>query len=385
MILPDNIEAIETVNQHGKYLLDILNDILDLSKIEAGDVNVELIECSPVGAVKEVIELMDVRAIEKDLSLSVRFRNAIPERIVSDPTRLRQILLNLVGNAVKFTEEGFIRVELEYLERADSNRLRFSVVDSGIGLTDDQVTRIFEPFSQADSSTTRKLGGTGLGLAISNRLAKRLGGAITVDSNFGEGSTFLFEVNAALAVGSGFVKSREACEQQVSKQSTKPPSEASNLSGYNILLAEDQAVNQILISKMLKQAGADVTIVDNGEKVLQAIEAAKHGRRSSDPIRPFHVILMDMQMPVLDGYSTATQLREDGYAKTIIALTAHAMSEDRKKCIDAGCDDYLTKPVDRPLMLSKVAEWKPKKSPRSPKTAKVQRASKRSLRRWLLK
>ncbi len=339
--------AIHTIRSNANHLLTIINDILDMSKIDAGKMTIERIDFSPKGIVDEVASLMQPRAVGKGIRLEIQYDSAIPVRIISDPTRLRQILLNLVGNAIKFTEVG--KVTIRTLLLPESNSMQFRVVDSGLGMSEEQRREIakFGAFSQADSSTTRRFGGTGLGLRISNSLAKLLGGRIQVESDLGIGSVFTVTVDAGDLKGIDLIKPEvtpisKAAEvlPQVAiapTQTNVPP-----LAGLRILLAEDGPDNQRLISFHLKKAGAEVTIANNGLLAAELIES------NCDL---FDLIIMDMQMPELDGYEATKRLREGGYKIPILALTAHAMNTDRQKCLDAGCDEFTTKPIDRQVLI----------------------------------
>jgi signal transduction histidine kinase/AmiR/NasT family two-component response regulator len=342
-------DAAKTIRQNGEYLIGIINDILDLSKIEAGQLEVERIVCSPCQVLAEAMSLMLVPARAKNLRLEIDYDGGIPERIHSDPTRLRQILINLVGNAIKFTEVGNVRLVARTLNvKSQDPKLQFEIVDSGIGMTETQIATLFKPFSQADSSTTRKFGGTGLGLTISKRLAEQLEGDISVKSTPGQGSTFV----VTLATGSldGVRLLERPNELDTERPAEKKPEDMKRLD-CRVLLVEDGPDNQRLISFILKKAGADVAVAENGQIGHDlALEAIGQGV-------PFDVILMDMQMPVMDGYTATSKLREANYVFPIIALTAHAMSSDRAKCIDAGCDDYTTKPIDRSQLISMVAKY----------------------------
>jgi len=348
----DRLEYIHTIRRQSEHLLSILNDILDLSKIEAGKLDIEAIQCDPSHVIGEAISLMRVRAIEKNLGLTVVFAGPIPETIRTDPNRLRQILINLIGNAVKFTEKGGVQVlvSLEHRSESSSPKLRLEIVDSGLGISPAEITSLFQPFKQLDNSATRRFGGTGLGLSICKRLSQALGGDISADSRPGCGSRFTFTIDTGSLDGVRLLyKSHEAV------MGTSPDGRASEviesrqtLAG-RVLLAEDGIHNQRVISYYLKEAGADVEVADNGriacQKVFDAISAA----------RPFDVILMDMQMPEMDGYSAAANLRNKGYKGPIIALTAHAMAGDRAKCLGAGCTDYLTKPIEKVRLINAVA------------------------------
>ncbi len=350
---PERREAVETIRRNGEHLLGVINDILDLSKIEAGKLDVESTTCSPAAVVAEVAALMRLRAEEKGLALHVEYDGSIPNTIRTDPLRLRQILINLVGNAVKFTETGRVRIVVRLVQVTDgAPRLRFDVIDTGIGLTEEHRAGLFQPFTQADSSMTRKFGGTGLGLTISKRFAQMLGGDIVVDSVPGKGSTFSLVVETGpldgVALG-GKTKQAELLRTMATDAPPKPDPPANVTPGCRTLLAEDGPDNQRLIAWILTKAGAHVTVAENGRVAVDEALAA------DDRAEPFDLILMDMQMPVLDGYLATRELRARGYRRPIIALTAHAMPEDRAKCLDAGCDDYATKPIDRHRLLKLVA------------------------------
>ena len=347
----DRAEAIQTIQRNGEYLLQLINDILDLSKIEAGKLEVEYKNCSVMQVLAEVASLMRVRAKEKNISLEIEYASALPERIQSDPTRIRQILINLVGNAIKFTQAGSVRVVTKLVTSTSKMPcLQIDVIDTGIGMTGEQLSKLFQPFTQADSSTTRKFGGTGLGLTICKRLAEALGGDITVSSKRGAGSTFSVTISTGSLDGIRLVDQVSDVESPDQTQQPKKNNSQVRIDCH-ILLAEDGPDNQRLISFLLRKAGAEVTVVENGQLALSEALAAV------DAGSPFDVVLMDMQMPVMDGYTAARELRSAGYSRPIVALTAHAMEGDRQKCLDAGCDDYATKPIEREKFLSIVAEW----------------------------
>ena len=323
------VDALKTIQRNGQYLLELMNDILDLSKIEAGRVELERDQCSPLQVVADVIALMEVRAAAKNLLLRVEYDGTVPETIESDPLRLRQVLINLVGNAIKFTELGSVCLKVRMLSGRDSSpRLAFEVIDTGIGLTSEQAERLFQPFMQADNSTSRRFGGTGLGLTISKRLAGMLGGDISLSSEHGRGSTFCLTVDPGPLDGVPMIDARtlryELNRADAKQDTAQPPLDC------KILLAEDGPDNQRLIAFLLGKAGADVDLVENGQEAYRkAIEAQDSGC-------PYDVILMDMQMPVMDGYEATRKLRKSGYDRPIVALTAHAMAGDREKCLDAG-------------------------------------------------
>ena len=348
LVTEEAIESGRTIKRNGEHLLKIINDILDLSKIEAEKCTVDLQKCSPSQIASEVISLMKVRADAKGLPLTLEVRGAIPEKITTDPARLRQILVNMIGNAIKFTEVGNVRVVMRLDTMPDSDpKLICDVIDTGIGMSDEQMSLLFRPFSQADNSLTRRFGGTGLGLAISKRMAGILGGDIGVRSSPGEGSTF------SLSIGTGkldSVISQEPSKAVAVKESVGKAKAAQKLA-CRILFAEDGPDNQRLISFLLRKAGAEVELAENGQIAFDLALAAQESGI------PFDVILMDMQMPVMDGYEATRGLRTAGYEGPIIALTAHAMTEDRQKCIDAGCDGYITKPIDPKKLVGEIETW----------------------------
>jgi signal transduction histidine kinase len=349
-LLTDGVErpdddriALETILRNGQHLLSIINDILDLSKIEAGKMHIERVACSPAQIAEEVVSLMRVRAEAKDIRLALAYASQIPATIDSDELRIRQILTNLVGNAIKFTEQGEVRLELALVAGpAGQPRLAMRVIDTGIGIEPDQLERLFVSFEQADTSTTRRFGGTGLGLVISRRMARLLGGDIHVTSEPGVGSCFeLWLAVEPVAPGALRDHSPRATLSSPEGAAIEPGA----LAGLRILLAEDGPDNQWLISHLLKKAGADVAVVENGQLLIAAAVAAREDGR------PYDLVLTDMQMPVLDGYAAATRLRELGFTCPIIALTAHAMDGDRARCLAAGCNDYATKPIQKAALI----------------------------------
>ena len=347
---PENAEAAAIIKRNAEHLLNLINDILDLSKIEAGKLAVEQIDCSPRRILSEVISLMRIRANAKNLPLELEYDTPVPESIRSDPTKLRQILINLMGNAIKFTEVGRVRLVARLLDRqSDEPKMQFEIIDSGIGISEQQIDRLFKPFSQADTSTTRKFGGSGLGLTLSKRLAEMLGGEISVRSTVGKGSTFTVTVATGPLDGVKLLDNPDQAEFHAEPACEPTPRKATAVDG-RVLLVEDGPDSQRIIAFMLKKSGADVTLADNGQVACElALTAMAEGR-------PFDVILMDMQMPVMDGYDATKKLRAEGYTWPIIALTAHAMTGDREKCLECGCDDYIIKPLVREKLITLVAE-----------------------------
>ncbi|MBN1588200.1 MAG: PAS domain S-box protein [Pirellulales bacterium] len=343
----DRESAVDTILRNGQHLLQLINDILDLSKIESGRMVLEQMACRPIEIARDVVSLMSLPAAAKQLSLILEFDGPMPECIESDPTRLRQILINLVANAIKFTETGGVRLVVRLLEQDGQSWIHWEIIDSGIGMTAAQVGRIFDPFTQADETVTRKYGGTGLGLAISWRMAQAMGGSITVESTPNQGSTFRLATPVEIVEDTPLIEDPARWET-TSAQSPRADTTNVQLAG-RVLLAEDGRDNQKLIEFVLHKAGAEVEIAENGLVACQKATAAAQAGS------PFDVILMDMQMPELDGYAAAARLRREGITQPIIALTAHAMADDRQKCVAAGCDDFATKPIQRADLLALVA------------------------------
>ncbi|MFT5992616.1 MAG: signal transduction histidine kinase/DNA-binding response OmpR family regulator [Flavobacteriales bacterium] len=341
----DTAEYIRTIRRNSDHLLTIINDILDLSKIEAGKMSVELLATEPAAILSDVISLMRMRAEDKGLVLSASYRTPVPQTIQTDPTRLRQILLNLVSNALKFTSEG--GVSLDVTHNPEQQLLAFTVRDTGIGLTEEQRYRLFSAFSQADTSTTRKFGGTGLGLVISQQMAEMLGGSVDVESVYGEGCAFTVRVATGL-LADGEIDEAFVHQVQTDDESKKKP--LIDCSGARVLYAEDGIDNQRLVSAMISRAGGGITVVENG---LLAVDEALS---QFDNGTPYDIILMDIQMPVMDGYTATRTLRDSGYSGQIVALTSHAMATERQKCIDAGCSGYLNKPVDRDALIATIRD-----------------------------
>jgi PAS domain S-box-containing protein len=353
------LDYVETIRRNGEHLLQIINDILDISKIEAGKMAMEYVAVDTSQMVNDVLALMRVKASAKGLKLHWTMAGTIPEMIHSDPVRLRQILVNLIGNAIKFTELGEVSVHVDF--HADVDLISFAVHDTGIGMTNEQIDRLFGAFEQADTSTTRKYGGTGLGLRISKRLAQLLGGDITVTSAIDSGSTFTLSINAGTFAIDGLQSVEEPLTMRADveeKQSQQHQGAAAMpLAGMRLLLAEDGPDNQRLIAHILRKNGAEVQVAENGKIAIEmlTIDGTIEGILRSPS--PFDVMISDMQMPVLDGYSTVRLLRSKGGKMPIIALTANAMSSDVEKCMEAGCNAYASKPIDKAILISLCQEW----------------------------
>jgi len=345
------LDAVDTIRRAGEHLLTVINDILDLSKIEAGRMVIEEIDTSLPTLLQEVDGLMQERVASKGVTLRTSLATPVPDRVRTDPTRLRQILMNLVGNAVKFTEVGSVDVVVRAVPAPDAfsgDRLEISVTDTGAGMTRRQAEGLFQPFTQADASVTRRHGGTGLGLTICRRLAALMDGDVRLQSTRpGVGTTFVVELPLVPDEHATLVHSLHAAAPAAAAAT---PAALVALHG-RILLAEDGPDNQRLISHHLRKAGADVVIAENGAVALE------HMLAGMAEGTPFDLLVTDMQMPEMDGYTLARTLRARGVRTPIVALTAHAMAEDRGKCLAAGCDDYASKPIDRAALLATCAHW----------------------------
>ncbi len=345
---------VDTIQRNGKHLLTIINDILDISKIEVGKLAIEPEPCHPVALVHEVVQSMSVRASERGLSLKVVADDLQHLQVTTDAVRLRQILTNLIGNAIKFTEDGGVTVRLSLTGSESARRLVIAIRDTGIGVPREALQRLFKPFAQADSSMTRHASGTGLGLAISRRLARLLGGDVDVESELGVGSTFTVTIDPGVV--------RYSDPSPTPPEGAPPP----GLKG-RVLLVEDGPDNQRLISTLLRKLGFTVDLAENGalgvEAVVQAVE------------KPYDLVFMDMQMPVMDGYQATRRLREMGYTLPVIALTAHAMKGDRQKCLDCGCTDYATKPITKKQLAEVSSRHLPADGCSSPESAEAARTS----------
>ncbi|RMF82679.1 MAG: response regulator [Planctomycetota bacterium] len=347
-------DALKTIERNGRHLLDVINDILDISKIEAGQLKIEMLDTSLVELICEVESLLRPRATEKGLGFNVCYETPVPHMLRTDPTRVRQILINLIGNAIKFTYEGRIDLRIAFEREPQPARIRFQVIDTGVGIPPEQLNTIFSPFTQADESMSRRFGGTGLGLTITRRLARMLGGDVTVKSTPGEGSIFEIAIVAEVVGNAPLIKpdaSGQLMSPDTSTSEKKADQAVLPTLDCKILLAEDGPDNQRLITFILKKAGAEVELAENGQLAVEAAKA--HAERGE----PFDVILMDMQMPVMDGYTATRTLRDAGFETPIIAVTAHAMTGDRERCLAAGCTDFTTKPIDRKQLIQLVYEY----------------------------
>jgi two-component system sensor histidine kinase/response regulator len=337
-------DYIQKVHASGQHLLGIINDILDFSKIEAGKLAIEEEEFSLDKLMRQVIALVGDKAAAKGLQLKLDVGDDVPKRLRGDSLRLRQILINYANNAVKYTERGEVGIHVRLRDLGDKGeagenavRLHFAVTDTGIGLTGEQVARLFQSFSQADSSTTRRYGGTGLGLAICRKLADLMEGEVGVRSEPGRGSTFWFDVT--LKEGEGGSRETQPAPLEPSR---------GHLRGSRILLVEDNDINQRVACLLLQDSGAAVEVAENGQVALQMLQA-----------RPYDLVLMDMQMPVMDGLTATQELRKLPGCATlpVVAMTANALVQDREKCLAAGMDDFIAKPIEPAALMRALEKW----------------------------
>ena len=347
---------IQRVSTAARLLLGILNDILDFSKIEAGKLDLEQTPFSLTDVLDSLLDVVGVKAREKGLVLSFTVASDAPIRLMGDPLRLQQVLVNLVGNAVKFTAQGQVKLSVRVLAQSPSEAtLRFDVRDTGVGMTPEQLARLFRPFSQGDSSTSRHFGGTGLGLAISRQLVAMMGGEIDVSSQSGQGSTFGFSLRYPLDLSrTGDGHSQRLGGQGGALGHLPLPDAPPELAGVHVLLAEDNEVNQELAVALLERVGIRVTVASNGHEVLALLaDMADMAHQRVD------CILMDCQMPGMDGYTATRCIRADARWKglPIIAMTANAMVSDRQKVLDAGMNDHVSKPISVEDLYAKLVRW----------------------------
>jgi PAS domain S-box-containing protein len=333
---------LNTIHSNGKHLLELINDILDLSKVEAGRLEVEKLSVQPHRIIAEVVQIMQVKAAEKGITLNYVCSGLVPPVVHTDAARLRQVITNLVGNALKFTENGQVSIVQRMVNEGNQAKLAFSVIDSGVGIPADKLDSIFEAFVQAESSTTRRFGGTGLGLSISKKFALALGGDITVKSEYGKGSSF------TLTLDPGAIDPRSMVRGEMLDLAPTVVVDGRThrwqFAGERVLVVDDGDENRELVRLVLEEVGIQVDEAANGQIAVDKVRA-----------HSYDLVLMDMQMPVLDGYKATQQLRAMGYTKPVIALTAHAMAGFEAKVLAAGCSGYLTKPIDIDFLLGHLA------------------------------
>ncbi len=345
----EQFSCLSTIKRNGHQLLKIIDEILDISKVEAGRIEIETIDVDLQDFFTEIRSFLRVQANEKSLELLITCETEIPKRIKTDPTRLRQIVTNLVGNALKFTTQGRVTLALSW--RAEEGQqpgvLRFTVTDTGVGIGPEHVPGLFQPFVQGDSSTTRKFGGTGLGLVLSRRLAHILGGDVRLERTEKDiGSTFVAEIKALPSSSEIFSNLGEPIMLAVQRDFEKGLITPNFLQDVEVLVVDDASDNRMLIQKILSAVGAHVDWACDGFEGIRKVIAKK-----------YDVILMDIQMPQMDGYQTTAELRNQGYTGPIIALTAHALKEERENSLRSGCDDHLTKPIDRQNLIRQIAKF----------------------------
>jgi signal transduction histidine kinase/ActR/RegA family two-component response regulator len=334
----DQRQQVATIRSSGQALLDIVNDVLDISKIEAGKLEIEHVPFSVRNVVDDICNLFSMKAAEKYILLMTEYQTPMPERVMGDPYRLRQILMNLVSNAIKFTEKGHVKIILSYTTQ--TKELLCAVEDTGIGIKPENLERIFDAFLQEDMTVTRKYGGTGLGLAICNRLMELMGSKLKVASKFGQGSRFFFTLHLP----------------ESDEESALQTMQAQTCNGHaplhaHILVVEDIPLNQKVAQHTLQKIGCQVTIASSGQEALELLET-----------KTFDAIFMDVQMPVLDGYQTTRLIRQSEKASgkkacTIIAMTASTLSEDRKACHESGMNDFISKPLQPNLLHATLEKW----------------------------
>jgi len=334
---PEQRTQVNVAASSADTLLRLLNDILDFSKIESGKLEFEAISCSPAAVVEEAMAVLRNRAASKGLSLTVELASDLPRSIVTDPGRLKQVLLNLAGNAIKFTERGSVVIRVSVVQRTeDTARLRFAVKDTGIGLTPEAKERLFQAFTQGDASTSRRFGGTGLGLAISQRLVQQMGGRISVESEAGVGSEFSFEL--VFPLDTAAIANSEVASSVL----------APHRRGIRVLIVEDDRVDQQTLELLLSRLGFETVVVNNG---ASAVMAAVESR--------WDAVLMDCQLPGMDGFEATRRIRQIvGETKLpIVGLTAHARAKDRAACAAAGMNDLLRKPVQEDALREALNKW----------------------------
>jgi PAS domain S-box-containing protein len=337
----ESTKYLNTIHASGRHLLALINDILDLSKVEAGRLEIERIACAPQAIVKQAVLELEPKAREKGIELELAAAGPLPQSVKSDPGRVRQIVLNLLGNAIKFTEKGGVRI-VARLEQGTPERYAIDIIDTGIGIAPERIGALFEAFVQADSSITRRYGGTGLGLTISRKLARALGGDVTVVSEPGRGSKFTLTFETGPLEGVPMLRPEQIFEEHAQAPA---PRARWRLPAARVLVADDAAENRELVTLVLSEHGLWVEQAENGRMAVEMV--LKGG---------FDVVLLDMQMPLLDGYGAARELRARGVRTPIVALTASAMAGSEREVLAAGCDVYMTKPLDIDALVRTMAE-----------------------------
>ena len=344
-------DTLQLIHQSSRHLATLVNDVLDLSKIEAGKLEADLSEVAPMQIVEDVGASMSYRAREKGLTFDVTYEGMIPEFIETDAVRFRQVLFNLAGNAVKFTEQGGVTLRCKLIAPGKNAALQVEVDDTGIGFKESEVESLFEQFTQVDASPTRRRGGSGLGLFISRRIMELLGGQLTArKKKQGPGSVFALTLPVVDSQKRTMIDPATLLSKADGRKN-KAHSRDFDLAGRRFLVAEDTRGIQMLIERILKNVGAEVDVVQDGQAVIDKLAANKAENKP-----PYDLLLLDMHMPTMSGYEAAAEIRKMGRRTPIIALTASALKGDREKCLNSGCDDYLTKPIERKQLLAKIAK-----------------------------
>lgn len=331
------------INSSGKSLLALINDILDLSKVESGNIEMEIIPTAPAELLLDVVQVLGLKATEKGIGMRLEALTPIPEQIHTDPTRIRQVLLNLAGNAIKFTDEGEVVLQTRMMQYMGQSWMQIDIKDTGIGMAKDKLATIFDPFTQADTSVTRRFGGTGLGLSISKKFVEALGGEISVDSVLGEGSTFTFRISTGDIDGTKLLQPSELTIENLALQEEEVTSW--DFPDAKVLVVDDGPENRELVRFLLEDAGITVDEAENGKIGLDKATAQE-----------YDVILMDVQMPVMDGFEAAGKMRAHGLKTPIVALTANAMNGFADECLAVGYSDFFSKPIDVDKFMDKMVE-----------------------------
>lgn len=356
----DSHEFLDIIQKNGVHLLQVINDILDISKIEMGNFEIMKVDFSPAKILQQIVEEFELQASQKGLCLYTKYHDSIPATIQSDPLRMKQVLLNLVSNAIKFTESGSIYLEIRMLSQPKNDSLlQYIVSDTGIGIPKEKMKYIFEPFAQVDSSTSRNYGGTGVGLTLSHKLVQLLGGNLSVQSTVNHGSVFTVTIN--VNEKNNWKQSNQSKQEFCSRSSVRrvlcnqdKKTVSQDMKG-KILLVDDTKEIRKLFSYMLNKMGLEVVTASNGKEAVDLV----HEAITKDTF--YHVILMDMQMPVMNGYEATQLLRAQRNQIPIIAITAHTLVSDREKCLAAGCTEYLSKPIKYEVLREVVHRYLPQK------------------------
>lgn len=350
----ERILWLKKITRNSEHLKKVIDEILDLSKIEAGKLQLKITGFSVPQVIAQVKSILSPLANEKKLSLRFETDGAIPSTITSDSTKIQHILLNLLGNAIKFSNQGSVTLNVQQIAEHSEPMMKFTVIDTGIGMSEDEVKHLFEPFTQVDSSMTRRFGGTGLGLTLAKQLAKALGGDVYLaESAPGKGSTFVATVKTGDISKSATITSFENLLSEPVDLAQEVHAPKQNISNFKVLLVEDSLDNQLLVQNFLEMEGVTVDLASDGEEGMTKAENGDHD-----------LVIMDIQMPVMDGYSATAALREHGYKKPIVAFTAHAFEDERERCLSIGFTDFLSKPIKKRALVECIAKYRKPKAGR---------------------